>query len=736
MYTMRYDTPGTSWMEGLPIGNGRLAAMVWGDTAQDVLTLNHEWLWRGTHRDKAVIPAAQHLEFVRDLLRQGKYFRATVYANLYFGGEGGFSGEPSRVDPYQPAGELRCTLADSGFVSRTLDMEHGVITTVRRQNGAQIVATAYTSVVSGVVWTAWEGEAPFAATLALARTEDEQARYAVRVTENTLTFDSVFEGGIEHRIVCTVDTDGRTVPSGDSLRVEGATYIRCITDIGTSVKGIDDELNSRSVDFAAFADDLLAHKEAFAAHMGMMDLQIAEADEVTALPIEERLKRFKAGARDNGICTLYYHYGRYLMLSSSIAGELPANLQGKWNDMIDPPWQSDYHFDINLEMNYWMTGPCGMPECSDALLRYLESFYESGAKAAKELYGCRGIWLPIQTDAWSIATPEAFGWAVWIGAAPWMAMQFWRHYEYTGDKTFLKERAYRFFVAVAEFYEDYLVEDEQGVFQIMPSQSPENHFEGSGFLPVAMSISSAMDVQLCYDALTYAIDTAEILDIDPERAARWQDMRDRLPPFGIGKDGRLLEWNEDKKEVPDELGHRHLSHLYGVYPSDLFTPQSRPEQYEAARKSLAFRLHHGGGHTGWSRAWVSCLQARFGNAAGFYEHFAALIQDFATTTFLDLHPPGWFQIDGNCGAVAAVNDALVRPVGGKVWLLQALPELWTDGSLRGLRLPGGHMLDMDWAGGKLQSAVLTLGYAQSATLCYENREETVTGAVGDTVKVY
>ncbi len=735
MCTLKYDTPGKTWMEGLPIGNGRLAAMVWGDEAEDTLTLNHEWLWRGVNRNRKVVPGADHLEFVRDLLRQGRFSRAAVFANLYFGGEGGVSGEPNRVDAYQPAAELRCAIANGRFLSRSLDMRRGVAATERTAGPARVAATHYASAASGLLVACWRSDLPFDAVLSLSRAEDPEAECVASAAEGALTLDCSFSGGIRHRVTVRIDTDGVRAPGADCLRVTAATRILCVIDIGTGVKGVEAELALRALDPAAIGDDLARHAALFSARMGAMDLSLDGDAALDGLPMEARLARFKAGARDNGFCALYYHYGRYLMLSSSFGCDLPANLQGKWNDRIDPPWQSDYHMNINLQMNYWLTGPCGMPECSDALLRYLESFFESGGEAARELYGCRGIWLPTQTDVWGVATPEAFGWAVWIGAAPWMAMHFWRHYEYTGDLAFLRERAYRFFTAVAEFYEDYLVEDENGVLQILPSQSPENRFDGAGFLPVSICVSSAMDVQLCHDALGYAIRAAELLGVDPARAAKWRRMREKLPPFGIGRDGRLLEWNDEKREATDELGHRHLSHLYGVYPSALFTPASRTEQYEAARQSLAFRLAHGGGHTGWSRAWVACLQARFGNAAGFYEHYTQLIREFATDTLLDLHPPGIFQIDGNFGAVAAMNEALVRPVDGEVWLLPALPPEWQSGRLYGFRLPGGHTLDMEWANGALTSAAVTLGYAESVAIRCAGERRTIAGKTGETVRV-
>lgn len=403
-----------------------------------------------------------------------------------------------------------------------------------------------------------------------------------------------------------------------------------------------------------------------------------------------------------------------------MCGELPANLQGKWNDLILPPWDCDYHFDINLEMNYWAAEQNDMGECAEALLKLCERFVPHAKKAAKDLYGCRGVWFPIQTDCWGRSTPESYGWAAWIGAAPWIAQHFWMHYRYSNDLDFLRERAYPFFKEVAEFYEDYLVLNEKGEYQLLPSQSPENRFAGTGEFPVSIGISSAMDVQLCFDALKYAIESSAILDVDEEQRNKWTEMKEHLPAFKIGADGRLLEWNREMEET--EPGHRHFSHLYGLYPSDIFNPETRPEQYEAARKSLEFRLSQGGGHTGWSRAWTACLQARCGNAEGFYEHFSALVKEFATSSLLDLCGD-IFQIDGNLGAVAAVNEALFGCWNGKTRLLQALPREWyAYGTVKNVKLMGGHTLSFAWKDGKVTDVRLEKAVEELVALIYNGEE--------------
>ena len=735
---MYYKKQSSEWLEGLPIGNGRLAAMIWGDDEKDIIDLNHEWLWRGTNRNRKVTPAAEHLEYVRSLLKERDFYKATLEANSYFGGIGGISGKKCRVDPYQTAGFLEFNLKDcTKFDWRNLDIENGICRVSRKTSETEVISEFFASCENGLIMSKWYSENEsdkFSCSISYSRVKDDDAIYKITVQDNKIIFDCEFNGGIRYRAISEIQTDGQVIAAENHFNIENASYVKCITNIATSVFDLEKEIDKYPVDFDDFENEKAKHTAKFSGIMNRVRLEIAEDEALNKLSIEERLNRIRDGKRDNGIVSLYFNFGRYLMVSSSVNGDLPANLQGKWNDRIDPPWECDYHFDINLEMNYWMTEQCNMPQCAEALLKYLESFYDSGREAAQKLYGCRGIYLPIQTDAWGISTPESYGWAVWIGAAPWVAQHFWSRYIYSGDTDFLKNRGYKFLKEVAEFYEDYLVEDENGVLQIMPSQSPENPFKEAGGavnMPVSICVSSAMDVQLAYDALSYAIQAAEILKVDEEQANLWKSMRDRLPEFKIGNDGRLLEWNEEKTEV--EPGHRHLSHLYGVYPAELFTSEKRAEQYKAAQKSLEFRLLHGGGHTGWSRAWVACLQSRFGNSEGFYEHFIALIRDFATVTMLDLHPPKIFQIEGNLGAVAALIESAISFTDNKVWLLRSLPSEWSEGNLQGIKIPGGHIISLWWKDRKAIALKIEIGFGGSVAVCINGEEKVFSGVAGEII---
>ena len=342
----------------------------------------------------------------------------------------------------------------------------------------------------------------------------------------------------------------------------------------------------------------------------------------------------------------------------------------------------------------------------------------------------------MNSDIWANATPEAYNYAVWIGAAGWLASHFWNNWLHTGDDDYLQQYAYPFFKEVARFYEDYLVIDETGTAQIMPSQCPENKYVGCGYFPVGMCISSAMDVQIAYDALTFAFSSARHLQLDLEDAACWENLRNRLPQFRIGKDGRLLEWDtDDKLEI--EEGHRHVSHLYGVYPSNLFTPEKRQPQFEAAYKSLEYRLSHSGGYTGWSSAWSACLFARFLRGDKVQENLHHLIVNQSCSSFLDLHPdfhpesrkmsktpsdqpalfnespehlPMIFQIDGNMGATAAVLESLIQCRDGVVYLLPALGKELSHGKVCGVRVEVGHTFDFTFDEGTVTSCKVTLGH--------------------------
>ncbi len=701
-----YKAPASDWMDGLPIGNGRLAAMVLGTHKRERIALNHEWLWRGCNRSRDTQPCSHLLPEVRRLLLGGAYDEGTRAANEAFGGPGGIKGG-NRVDPYQPAGDLYIEFCHGPayHYTRALDLDTAVAT-VSYEAGPKNTRTYMAHLVEDQILVRVElGGTPFDCVAWLDRNHTPDCELTFETGADLITMDGSIRGGVDFRVQAGLWHKGgeATVIEGRKLLLHAVTEVVFAIDIGVSANGkkAKEECKARKLGASVDWDALVtSHVAEHRRHFGSMslDMQIEEP----AAPTDERLRRLRAGEPDPHLALLYFHYGRYLLCASSALGTLPANLQGKWNEDMFPPWESDYHHDINLQMCYWIAEPAGMHRYAEALLQHIERFVPHARKAAMDLYGCRGVWFPIQTDAWGLATPESCGWAVWVGAAPWLAQHVWWHYEFAPDADFLRRRAYPFFKEVAAFFEDYLVADEKGVLQIVPSQSPENRFVGGGELPVSLGVSATMDVVLVREALRYAIRSAEILGVDPEKRRQWQAMADRLPPLRIGRHGQLQEWNEDFEEV--EPSHRHVSHLIGLFPGDLLSRDKTPELWRAAEVSLQRRLAAGGGHTGWSRAWTACLFARLGRPAEAWDHLTHLLTDFATDTLLDLHPPRIFQIDGNLGGAAAVLEMLLQSEGGELHFLPALPAAWPSGRAAGLRARGGFTVGLEWAAGRLACA--------------------------------
>ncbi len=716
-----YRSAATEWKEGLPIGTGRLAAMVLGDAGHERLALNHEWLWRGTGRNREPDKSAHLLAGVRELILAGEYEKGNLAGNNAFGGGGGrvSKEKPNRVDPYQPAGDFLVSLnhGEATGYTRELDLDRAVVTVAYEADGNSFKHEYIAHIDWDLLFVRISATRPVDGEFRLSRTKDSGCFLNFQSLSETLVMDGQFEGGIGFRTeVRLLSTDGQPHFADDKLEIKGAAEAVFAINIGTSAKSgaASEECHRHPSPISSWVDLRKTHVEAARRYLGGLTLEVdaSGSDE----PTNERLQAMREGKDDPSLPLLYFNYGRYLLVASSATGELPANLQGKWNERINPPWDCDYHHDINLQMNYWPAESGNLVYTTEALFKHIERGVPHGRKAAHDLYGCRGVWFPLQTDCWGRATPESWGWAVWIGAAAWLAQHMWWHYEYGLDNEFLRVRAYPFFKEVAAFYESYLIEDDSGTLQAVPSQSPENNFKGADNVPSSLCVSSTMDIQLARNALHYALRSAEQLGVDPEKQALWTSMLDKLPPPKIGRKGQLQEWNEDFEEC--EPSHRHVSHLIGLYPGDAIDPDETPDLWHAARRALELRLEAGGGHTGWSRSWVSCLFARLGDADKAWDHLSHLITDFATDTLLDLHPPGIFQIDGNFGGTAAILEMLLQSYHGEIHFLPALPTAWPNGKVSGLRARGGITVGMEWEQGKLVSASIKGAVSKECTIAH------------------
>ena len=569
-------TPAREFTAGLPIGTGRLAAMVLGDPVTERLALNHEWLWRGRNRGRDTRPRAHLLAEVRKLLLEGRWEEGTVRGNQAFGNVSGDRDEPIHIDPYQPAGDLFFRLDHGGATGyrRVLDLQTGVATVEYQADGVRFRREYLAHLPGDLVLVRLTADRRFGGRVWLDRLPDEHCE----VERSRLILDGFFRDGIDFRVQVQPRRNGGSQHwEEDVLVFAGADELLLEIDIATSACGRSpgQECGERFLESADWEELVeiprrgvpkALRRPAAAGGPGGIDPADGRAD--------------RRGAEDPGLPLLFFNYGRYLHLACTANAVLPPNLQGKWNEETDPSFRSDYHHNVNLEMNYWHAEAGQLQSSAELLFAHAERFLEHGSKAARDLYDCEGVVIPLQTDPWGRATPAWYGWDVWIGAAAWLAQHFWWHYEFSLDDDFLRRRAYPFFRQVAAFYASYLVEDEDGTLQIVSSQSPENRFAGGGDLPVTLCVSATADVLLARQALEYARRSAELLEVDEAERHSWAAMAGRLPPLGIGRFGQLMEWNEDFDEC--EPGHRHFSHLIGMYPGDRLDPEETPELWEAA----------------------------------------------------------------------------------------------------------------------------------------------------------